>query len=697
MSRFFIVCLLLLVSQGFCNLRRPWMNTNLTPAERAKQLLSQMTLDEKFVMVHGADSEYVGFIPKNDRLGIPALTLNDASQGFRGNSYYNTTTQFPSLLNAAASFDLDIVNEYTAAITQEFIDKGSNVLLGPGMCLARVPVNGRNFEYVGEDPYLARDVISAYVKIVQGMGVIATAKHYINNEQELNRTETSANLDERTAWELYYQPFIAAVEAGVGSIMCSYNKIDDVWACENNSTLNKALKEQMGFTGFVMSDWGAVHSTEDSANHGLDMEMPDDKYFGDALKQAVQAGKVPQARVDDMVYRILISMFSAGIFDRPQSGDFTANVTSDAHYATARKVGATSAVLLKNERQVLPLDANNITTIAVLGDAGDKNPVVGGQGSGQVPVAHIVSPLEGIKARLANTNVKVVYVPSTPLDQAVAAAKSADVALVFSGVTSTEGIDRSNLLLPEADNALIQAVTAANPRTAVIVTSPGAILLPWSDSVPAIIAALLPGQQFGHAIADVLFGDVNPSGRLPITLPNIDNEVKFTPAQYPGVNNEASYSEGLLIGYRWYDAHNVTPRFAFGHGLSYTTFQYSWVVGDKTSNIDGAPIAVIAKITNTGSVAGNEIVQLYLSFPQAAQEPPKVLRRVKKVFLQPGKSTEVVFLLNNQDLQIWDSNAHGWTVVSGDYQLLVGASSRDIRLTHNFKVNGQKHIETIAL
>jgi beta-glucosidase len=689
MSRLFIICLLLLVSQSFCSLRRPWMNTNLTPAERAKQLLSQMTSDEKFVMVHGGSSQYVGYIPNNDRLGIPALTLNDASQGFRGDSYPNTTTQFPSLLNAAASFDTDIVSQYAAAITQEFLDKGSNVLLGPGMCLARVPVNGRNFEYVGEDPFLARDVVKAYVQTVQGKGVIATAKHYVNNEQELNRTEVSANLDERTAWELYYQPFLAAIEAGVGSMMCSYNKIGDVWACENNNTLNAALKESMGFTGFVMSDWGATHSTNDAANHGLDMEMPDNKYFGDALKKAVQNGAVPQARIDDMVYRILLSMFSVGIFDNPQGGDFTANVTSDGHYALARKVGANSAILLKNDNQVLPVDASKIKTIAILGDGGDLNPIVGGQGSGQVPVAHIVSPLEGIRARLASTSIKIVYAPTSPLDQAVAAAKSADVALVFAGITSSEGIDRKTLSLSDADNKLIQAVAAANPRTAAIITSPGAILLPWSDSVPAIIAALLPGQQFGNAIADVIFGDVNPSARLPVTFPNVDNEVKFTTKQYPGINNEGDYTEGLLIGYRWYDAYNVTPKFAFGHGLSYTTFQYSLIAATSTT--------AAVKITNTGSVAGSEAVQLYLSFPAAAQEPPKVLRRVKKVSLQPGKFTTVLFSLNEQDLQIWNSNAHDWTIVAGDYQMLIGASSGDIRLSHPFHVNGGKHTETIAI
>ena len=521
------------------------------------------------------------------------------------------------------------------------------------------------------------------------MGIIATAKHYVNNEEEANRTEVSANLDERTAWELYYQPFMAAIEAGLGSIMCSYNKIGDVWACENNSTLNTALKEKMGFTGFVMSDWGATHSTNDSANHGLDMEMPDNRYFGDALKAAVQAGDVPQERVDDMVYRILLSMSTVGIFDRPQSGNLTANVTSDAHYTTARKVAAASTILLKNDGQVLPLDASKITTIAILGDAGDLSPVVGGGGSGEVNVAHIVSPLEGIKARLTNTTVQVIYAPTTPLNQAVAAAKSADVALVFTGVSSSEGSDRPNLSLPDGDNALIQAVAAANPRTAVIVTSPGSILLPWSDSVPAVVAALLPGQEFGNAISDVLFGDLNPSGRLPITLPNIENEVNFTQIQYPGINNEANYTEGLLIGYRWYDAFNVTPRFAFGHGLSYTTFQYALVVDNEASNKKSNDVAAIVKITNNGSVAGAEVVQLYLAYPEAAQEPPKVLRRIKKVFIQPDQSAEVIFILTQQDLQIWDSNAHDWTVVPGDYQLLIGASSRDIRVTYPFKVSGE--------
>ena len=531
------------------------------------------------------------------------------------------------------------------------------------------------------------------------MGVIATAKHYVNNEQETDRTTVSANLDERTAWELYYQPFMAAVESGVLSVMCSYNKIGDVWACENNSTLNTALKERMGFKGWVMSDWGATHSTKDSANHGLDQEMPDDRYFGDALKAAIQSGDVPQQRVDDMVYRMLYAMFKVGLFDRPASGNFTANVTSEAHYALARKAAAGSTVLLKNDRQVLPIDQKKVTTIAVLGDAGDLAPVVGGKGSGQVPVAHIVSALEGIKARLANTTIQVVYAATHPLEKAVAVAKTADIALIFTGVTSTEGADRGSLSLPADDNTLIQAVAAINPRTAVIVTSPGAVLLPWADTVPAIVAAFLPGQQFGHAIADVLFGDVNPSARLPITFPNRENEVNFTQSQYPGINDESNYTEGLFIGYRWYDAFNVTPRFAFGHGLSYTSFRYDKIVAFPYRNSKNTEketnIAIMAKITNIGSVAGAEVAQLYIGYPATAQEPPRVLRGIQKVFVQPGQSAEVTFNLTNQDISIWDSNAHDWTVVPGEYTIMIGASSRDIRMIGSFQVSGNKHIHNI--
>ena len=601
------------------------------------------------------------------------------------------------MLNLAASFDLDLVNDYVGAIIEEFIAKGSNVILGPGMNLARVPTNGRNFEYgAGEDPHLGSEIMKAYVKKAQSMGVIATAKHFVNNEQEINRTTVSSNLDERTAWELYYQPFMASVEAGVLAVMCSYNKIGDTWACENDHTLNQVLKGKMGFKGWVMSDWDATHSTQKAALAGLDQEMPFNPYFGDALKAAVQNAEVPQQRVDDMVYRILYSMFAIGLFDKPQTGNFTANVTSDAHYAVARGVAAASTILLKNDRQVLPLDTKTITTIAVLGDAGDLAPVVGGQGSGQVPVAHIVSPLEGIKAHLADTNIQVVYAPSTPIEQAVAIAQSADVALVFSGVTSCEGIDRANLSLPNADNQLIKAVAAVNPRTAVVVTSPGSILLPWSNSVPAIVAALLPGQQFGHAIADVLFGDVNPSARLPITLPNVDNEVNFTQSQYPGINNEANYTEGLLIGYRWYDAANVAPKFAFGHGLSYTTFHYGKIVAFPFKNAQKLTnIAVVTKITNVGSVAGSEVAQLYLSYPDVAREPPKQLRGFQKVFLQPGQSAEVRFELTTQHISIWDVEIHDWNIIPGEYKIMVGASSRDIRLVGTFQVSGRKHIHSV--
>jgi len=698
MSRLSLVCLLLLVCQGFC-LDRPWMNKSLTPEDRALKLVGEMTLDEKIDMVHGHSGIYTGNTPVNQRLGIPALTMNDGPQGFRGDSCHGTTTQFPSLMTVAATFDRELVKQYSGAIAQEFLDKGSNVLLGPGMNLARVPVNGRNFEYgTGEDPYLGSEVVKNYIQTVQGMGVIATAKHYVNNEQENDRTTISANLDERTAWELYYRPFMAAVEAGVTSMMCSYNKIGDVWACENNSTLNTALKERMGFKGWVMSDWGATHSTLDSANHGLDQEMPDDQFFGSALKTAVQNGTVPESRVTDMVYRILYGMFAVGIFDKNQTGDFNANVTRPEHYDLSRKLISNSTVLLKNDRQILPINAANVTTIAVLGDAGDLKPVVSGYGSGQVYPAHIVSALEGIKARLGNnTNINVVYAPTQPIDQAINAAKSADYALVFTGTSSSEGGDRANLSLPDADNSLIKGVAAVNPRTVVVVTSPGHILLPWSDSVPAILASLLPGEQFGHAIADLLFGAVNPCARLPITLPNIENEVGFTPLQYPGVNLESNYSEGLQIGYRWYDAHQVTPRFPFGHGLSYTTFKYGNVVAfpHKHAKNGLTGVTVVVNVKNAGPVAGAEVVQLYLGYPPAANEPPKQLRGFEKVYLEAGQVAQVKFDLSNQDISIWDVKTHDWTVVPGAYQIMVGASSRDIRLTGSFQVSGQKHIHTM--
>jgi len=653
-----------------------WMKVGATPKERALALLKQMTLQEKLSMVHGYGGPYVGNIPANSRLNIPALNLEDGPQGVADG--VTQVTCWPSALTIVASWDIENMRRFAAATANEERLKGTNIFLSPMVNIARVPFGGRNFESFGEDPFLAAEMVRASISGIQSQGVIATVKHFTDNNQEYNRTTTSANLDERTQFEIYYPAFKAAIEAGVGAVMCSYNRINDTWACENDVTLNKHLKGDLGFEGFVMSDWGATHSTVKAANAGLDMEMPDSQYFGKPLADAVAKGEVTQARLDDMVYRVLVSMFSVGLFDNPQTGNLNVNVQSAAHTALARELSAKSTVLLKNQGNILPLDPTKYKKIAIIGDDGDKSPTVAGDGSGHVIPPYIVSPLAGIKARVLKYGAQVAYAPTLPLLNATKLAASADLAIVFVSTTSSEGIDRTTLSLGDDQNNLVKAVASSQPNTIVVAHIPGAVLMPWETSVPAILAAFMPGQETGNAIADVLFGDVNPSAKLPLTFPLSDKLIPVnTVDQYPGVNNEAAYSEGLLVGYRWYDAKRALPLYPFGHGLSYTTFTYSNLVikNDHTVSFD---------LKNTGSVAGAEVAQLYLGFPSSAGEPPQQLKRFKRVDLEPGHTVHVTLQLKFSDFQIWDIPSHSWTPVHGTFNVAVGSSSRDIRLRGSF-------------
>eukprot|EP01127_Copromyxa_protea_P012575 TRINITY_DN3300_c0_g1_i5.p1 TRINITY_DN3300_c0_g1~~TRINITY_DN3300_c0_g1_i5.p1 ORF type:complete len:594 (+),score=128.70 TRINITY_DN3300_c0_g1_i5:106-1782(+) len=553
--------------------------------------------------------------------------------------------------------------------------KGTNIALGPMVNIARVPVGGRNFESFGEDPYLSSQMVVPQVLGIQENGIMACVKHWAANNQEYHRRTVSENVDERTLHEIYFPAFKAAIDAGVASLMCSYNKVNNVYACENEYTLNTVLKNAWGYKGFVMSDWGATHSTVLAANSGLDMQMPDDSFFGAPLAAAVQAGNVTRARLDDMVLRILTSMFSVGIFDTPQTGDLGVDSRSPEHTKLAREIAAKATVLVKNNDQLLPISPK-YKTIAVIGDVGEKAPIIAGGGSGHVNADSLVTPFAGISAR-AGENVKVVYAPSSPVADAVKLASAADIAIVFVGTTSHEGTDRSDLSLGNGQDELVAAVAAVQNNTVVVVHTPGAVLMPWEPSVPSILVGFMPGQEDGHAIADVLFGDVNPSGKLPVTFP-LTNQLPFTStAQYPGINDQADYSEKLLVGYRWYDANKATPLYPFGHGLSYTEFQY-YGLQVQTS---GPNTTVTFTVQNTGLVPGTDFPQIYVGFPASAGEPLKQLRGFQKVSLKPGETTQVNFLLTPEALSIWDSK---WTPVPGNFDFWVGSSSRDVRLQGGF-------------
>ena len=496
--------------------------------------------------------------------------------------------------------------------------------------------------------------------------------------------------------------------------MCSYNLINGAWSCENPDTLANDLESKLGFDGWVMSDWGATHSTVASALAGLDQEMPRDNFFNpDAFAAAIKAGNITQALVDGKVLRILTAMYSIGLFDDPHGGTFggkiTNNVTSVAHNQAARDLAGRGAVLLKNDAGALPFTKASLAraraargdaasaaggppSIAVLGDAGSIAPIVGGTGSGRVTPPYVITALQGIANRAASeigSDAVVKYAPTGKTPAAAAAlAAASDVAVVVVGTVSGEGHDRPTLGLDAASDALVAAAVKANPNTVVVVTSPGAVILPWSGDVKGIVAMFMPGQEMGNAAADVLFGTVNPSGRLPLTFPNGENDQRMTKQQWPGVpcaeatGGCATYTEKLEMGYRWYDAHGVAPRFAFGHGLSFTTFAYSNIQVRSSCSTSGCGGTVTFDVTNSGNVAGKEVAQLYLGFPAAAGEPPQQLKGFEAVGpLAPGQSTAVTFTLGPRDLSIWDVGTHAWAPQNGAFGVFVGASSRDIRVT----------------
>jgi beta-glucosidase len=640
-----------------------------SPSERAQQLVKKMSYKELLSLVRGYGMvPYVGQTPAIDRLNIPALHLQDGPQGVADGVAH--VTCFPSALTAAASWDIDIMYRYAQGLAREQRIKGTNIMLGPMVNIARVSYGGRNFESFGEDPCLSSKLAIAYVKGTQDQGVMATVKHWSMNNQEADRLMVTANVDERTQWEIYYPAFQAAVDAGVGAVMCAYNKINNTYACENDKSINQDLKGKMGFKGFVMSDWFATHSTVAAANSGLDMEQPLFLYFGEFLDLAVRRGAVHSTRLYDMVQRILTAMFAVGIMDNPQTGNITNIATSKESIQLAVDVAAAGTVLLKNSKGLLPLDPNKVRNIAVIGDAAHDVLLFSGGGSGGVLSSHVVSPLIGIRNRIQSAN--VTYANST--SDYMALINQADAVIIVIATYSEEGSDRKTLRFDDQSEALINSITKVQPNTVVVMHAPGAVVMPWLNSVNSLICSFYPGQEDGTALASILFGDINPSGKLPITFPATEEQTPLqTKIQYPGINWQTNYTEKLLVGYRWYDAMNATPSFPFGHGLSYTTFAYTNVQMGKNRTVS-------VDLKNIGIRDGAEVVQLYLSYPQHAGEPPQVLRDFKRVYLKVGQSTTVTFKsLTDQDLSIWDVTKSGWLLITGSWTARIGSSSRDIR------------------
>jgi len=716
---------------GSNNQSRPWMNTSLSPDERASLVLKEMTLDEKISLLHGTGLKGLsplsplaihsnggaGYVVGVPRLGIPAIQMSDAAYGVRQsgeNGRYSTA--LPNNLASAASWDLEAAYEYGALIARELRDQGYNMTLGGGTNLTREPRNGRTFEYLGEDPILAGKMVAAVMKAEQDTHVIGDIKHYVLNDQESGRNAVNVNIIERAMRETDLFAFqVALRETPIAAVMCSYNRIDGVYACENKHILTDILKKDWDFKGFVVSDWQATHSTAKASAAGLDHEEPGEIFFGEPFKKAVESGQISTAELDDHIHRILRSMFACGVVDDPPVKGVVDVVKG---FEVAQKIAEQSIVLLRNENNQLPLNASSVKTIAVIGAHSDVGMLSGG-GSAQVDPpggnvimppgkgqtswqAHIwfpTSPLNSIRAKAIQANVQ--YDPGTDVASAAALAKSSEVAIVFAHQWESEGMDLDTLTLPDRQDDLISAVAAANPHTIVVLETGSPALMPWVNHVNAIVEAWYPGIRGAQALANILFGDVNPIAKLPITFPKSDADLPHPTIVKPPVESttrdgdpdawkkiaaglppfQIHYDEALKVGYKWYDAEEKPVLFPFGFGLSYTTYSYSNLRVAPESH-DGATknVRLSFTVTNTGSRAGAEIGQVYVSMPASALEPPKRLVGWNKVKLNPGESKEVTIDVEPLFLSVFNVAMNKWEMVPGSYTFMVGPSSQTLPL-----------------
>lgn len=652
---------------------------------RARALVAKMTLDEKLASIHGmSDSHHFRYVPGIPRLGIPplAITNGPAGVGPGGSNPQLRATALPAPISLAASWDVDLARRYGVLAAQEAQDLGSNLLEAPDVNIIRVPQGGRSFECFTEDPFLNSQLAVANIKGIQSVGVLANVKHYIANNQEFERHFINEIVGERALREIYMPAFEASVrEADVASVMCAHPKVNGSYSCENGPLLNDVLKAEWHFKGFVLSDFGAVNSTIPSALNGLDLEMPTGKYFSTALKTAVEQGAVPVSAIDNMLIRRYSVMMRFGLFSSPAKRR-PVPILEDGRLA--RDMAAQGMVLLKNESNLLPLDQHSVRSIALIGpDA--VHAKSGGGGSSHVVPFYSIEPPDAIFAHMAssfrNGEKHVVTLDGSDIEAAVAAAKKAEVAIVMVGDYQSEDHPAS-LSLPDADNRLIQAVAGANPKTIVVLKSGSALLMPWLNAVPAVLEAWYPGEEDGNAIAEVLFGDVNPSGKLPITFPaNADDTLASNPAYYPGLNHSVQYGEGLEVGYRWYQIHKIKPLFPFGYGLSYTTFSFSGLKVTRGSDVRHTA-QIQFHLTNTGQRAGAEVAQVYVGFPNIPEgnEAPMQLKGFQKIMLQPGQTRTVTMLLSPRDFSYWSEKDHRWQVLPGTYVIQVGSSSEDLPL-----------------
>ncbi len=707
--------------------------------ERITDALNRMTLEEKIAMVH-AQSKFSS--PGVERLGIPEVWMTDGPHGIRPEVLWDEWDQagwtndsciaYPALTCLAASWDPEMALLYGQSIGAEARYRKKTVLLGPGVNIYRTPLNGRNFEYMGEDPYLAGKMVVPYIHGVQQNGVAACVKHYALNNHEINRHTTNVVVDDRALREIYLPAFKEAVHKGKAwSIMGSYNLYKGQHVCHNQYLLNDILKGEWGFDGVVVSDWGGTHDTEQSIKNGLDLEFGswtnglsngasnayDNYYMAQPYLKLIKEGKVGTTELDDKVRRILRLIFRTEM-DRNRPWG---SMNSEAHYAAARKIGEAGIVLLKNENNILPIDLNRTKKILVVGENAVKMMTVGG-GSSSLKVEREISPLDGIKARVGDkAEVKWVrgYVGDASgeyngvvtgqnlkdnrsteelIAEAVKAAKESDVVIFIGGLNKSDGqdcedSDREGLNLSYGQDELISALAKANKNLVVVNISGNAIAMPWVKDVPSIVQDWYIGSEAGTALASILMGDVNPSGKLPFTFPvKLEDNSAHALGEYVSKKSEnvidVKYNESIFVGYRWADKQKkVKPLFAFGHGLSYTTFEYGKVAIDKKEMTKDEMLTVTVSVTNTGKRDGAEVVQLYISdLKSSLPRPIKELKGFKKVFLKAGETQTVTFEIEKEALQYYNDIKQEWVVEPGKFEAIVAASAADIRGKVAFQV-----------
>lgn len=706
--------------------------------ERVEDALQRMTLEEKVGVLH-AQSKFCS--RGVQRLGIPELWTTDGPHGIRPEVLWDEWEQaawtndscvaFPALTALAATWNPELAELYGRSLGEEALYRGKDVVLGPGVNIYRTPLNGRNFEYMGEDPLLASRMVVPYIKGLQSNGVAACVKHYALNNNEVNRHTSNVIVDDRTLYEIYLPAFKAAVtEGGAWSIMGSYNLYQNQHGCHNKRLLCDILRDEWGFDGVVISDWGGTHDTAEAVENGLDLEFGswtngltngrsnayDNYYLANPYLKLLREGKADMATLDNKVRNVLRLIFRTAM----KSDKGFGSLCSDEHYAAARRIGAEGIVLLRNKGNLLPLDPSKPQNILVVGENAVKMMTVGG-GSSSLKVQRETSPLDGLRAQAPAGSTVVWergYVgdptgeyngvtsgqdlsESRSADRLIAdaadAARRADVVIFVGGLNKATGqdcedSDRESLALPYNQDAVIEALVAANPRTVVVNVSGNAVAMPWADKVPAILQAWFLGSESGNSLADVIFGRVNPSGKLPMTFPvRLYDVAAHAVGEYPGTKRADSdivdirYNEGVMVGYRWFDTKKIRPLFAFGHGLSYTTFGYGKLSADASKIGPDGAMTLSVDVTNTGSRAGAETVQLYISDTKASvKRPAKELKNFAKIYLEPGQTKTVTFTVRPSDLAFFDAGAHAWKAEPGEFRAHVGAASDDIRSSLRF-------------